>query len=316
MTLPPAFPYYGGKSRIAPAIWERFGTVDRYIEPFAGSLAVLFARPEPFRGREIVNDVDGLLVNTWRALAADPEAVARWVDWPRTESDLHARHAWLVGQRERLTARLEGDPDWYDAKAAGWWLWGISLWIGGGWCAGTGSWGVVAGELVGVGAGGRVSRKRLFLDQGKGVHRGDRAESLVALFRAYAERLRDVDILAGDWRRAVTGAVLGATRQTCAVYLDPPYAETAGRTTGLYAQDSLAVAHDVRTWALEAGSDPRLRIALSGYEGEHAMPVEWECPAWSTAGGMAPTETGRANRRREGVWFSPAWLRPGLWSGR
>jgi site-specific DNA-adenine methylase len=113
------FPYFGGKSRIGPQVWERFGDVARYIEPFAGSLAVLLARPRPFRGREIVNDADGLLVNTWRAMAKDPKAVAEWADWPPSESDMHARHAWLVGQRESLTTRLEGDPDWFDAKAAG-----------------------------------------------------------------------------------------------------------------------------------------------------------------------------------------------------
>ena len=48
--------------------------------------------------------------------------------------DLHARHLWLKTQREGLTARLEGDPDYFDAKIAGWWLWGIACWIGGEWC--------------------------------------------------------------------------------------------------------------------------------------------------------------------------------------
>lgn len=27
------------------------------------------------------------------------------------------------------------DAEYFDAKAAGWWVWGISLWIGGGWCS-------------------------------------------------------------------------------------------------------------------------------------------------------------------------------------
>lgn len=35
------FPWFGGKSRVAPQVWERFGDVDNYVEPFAGSLAVL-----------------------------------------------------------------------------------------------------------------------------------------------------------------------------------------------------------------------------------------------------------------------------------
>ena len=45
--------------------------------------------------------------------------------------DLHARHSWLKGQRENLRARLEGDPEWCDAKVAGWWVWATCLWIGG-----------------------------------------------------------------------------------------------------------------------------------------------------------------------------------------
>jgi len=39
------FPWFGGKSRAAALVWERFGNVRNYVEPFAGSLAVLLARP-------------------------------------------------------------------------------------------------------------------------------------------------------------------------------------------------------------------------------------------------------------------------------
>ena len=34
------FPWFGGKSRIAPLIWERFGDVANYVEPFFGSGAI------------------------------------------------------------------------------------------------------------------------------------------------------------------------------------------------------------------------------------------------------------------------------------
>lgn len=37
--------------------------------------------------------------------------------------------------------------------------------------------------------------------------------------------------------------------------------------------------------ALTHGDDPRFRIALCGYEGEHAMPPGWAEYAWKTAGG-------------------------------
>jgi hypothetical protein len=40
----------------------------------------------------------------------------------------------LIAQRPALVANLEGDPDYFDPKIAGWWVWGICIWIGGNWC--------------------------------------------------------------------------------------------------------------------------------------------------------------------------------------
>jgi hypothetical protein len=135
------FPWFGGKSRVASLVWERFGDVTVYAEPFAGSLAVLLGRPEEHeRTVESVNDKDGFVCNAWRAIIHDPEQTAHWADWPSFENDLHARHAWLVERRSSLVERLEADPDYFDAKIAGWWLWGIANWIGGGWCVGNGPW--------------------------------------------------------------------------------------------------------------------------------------------------------------------------------
>ena len=59
------FPYFGGKSRAADLIWPRFGTVINFVEPFAGSLAVLLACPEIQRPRvETVNDANAFLANS------------------------------------------------------------------------------------------------------------------------------------------------------------------------------------------------------------------------------------------------------------
>ena len=60
------FPWFGGKSRAAAIIWSRLGDVQTYNEPFAGSLAVLLARPHQPRV-ETVNDLDCYLANFWRA---------------------------------------------------------------------------------------------------------------------------------------------------------------------------------------------------------------------------------------------------------
>lgn len=126
------FPWFGGKTRAAALIWERFGNPRNYVEPFAGSLAVLLQRPhEP--NLETVNDLDCFVSNFWRALAQDPNAVASAADYPINEADLHARHTWLVSRR-RFRERMLSEPHYYDAKIAGWWAWGLSMWIGSGWC--------------------------------------------------------------------------------------------------------------------------------------------------------------------------------------
>jgi site-specific DNA-adenine methylase len=130
------FPYFGGKFRAAPQVWAAFGDPPNYVEPFAGSLAILLSRPTPAR-IETVNDLDAHLANFWRSVAAAPEDVARWADWPVNEVDLHARHRWLVygeGAAE-FREKMRHDPELYDAKRAGWWVWGICQWIGSGWCS-------------------------------------------------------------------------------------------------------------------------------------------------------------------------------------
>lgn len=47
-------------------------------------------------------------------------------------------------------------------------------------------------------------------------------------------------------------------------------------------------ADEVRDWAIANGDNPKLRIALFGYEEEHAatMPASWECLAWKARSGF------------------------------
>jgi len=135
------FPWAGGKSKVADLVWERLGNVDNYVEPFAGSLAVLLRRPaDHFAGGyrvETCNDADGFICNFWRAVRADPDKVAEYADWPVLEADLHARHKWLMRSEfaKDWREKMATDPDHFDAKIAGWWCWGLCCWIGSGWCS-------------------------------------------------------------------------------------------------------------------------------------------------------------------------------------
>lgn len=149
------FVYFGGKSKIASQVWQLLGDPYNYVEPFAGSMAVLLGRPRNGNGHqaiETVNDLDANIANFWRALAAEPETVGHYANDPVNEADLIARHIWLVNTGEERFLKVQGDPDYYDAKAAGWWCWGINCWIGSGWCAGNGSWNCDEdGRLVNIG---------------------------------------------------------------------------------------------------------------------------------------------------------------------
>jgi hypothetical protein len=129
------FPYFGGKRRVAELVWGRLGPVDNYIEPFAGSAAMLLCRPDPPR-IETLNDTDCYVANFWRATQHDPEQVAYYADSPVNEADLHSRHRWLVlsAAAGRFRRRMRTDPEAYDCRVAGWWCWGLCCWIGGGWC--------------------------------------------------------------------------------------------------------------------------------------------------------------------------------------
>lgn len=303
------FPWFGGKRKAAPEVWQRFGTVQNYVEPFFGSGAVLLGRPN-VTGVETVNDLDGFIANFWRSVRLSPDAVAEWADQPVNENDLHARHVWLLKQKEALRPMLEGDPDWHDAKVAGWWVWGISCWIGSGWCSGKGPWWPDdEGRLVNGNAGRGVNRQLVHLGPAMGI---TKPTSIAEWISALSKRLRHVRVCCGDWSR-VCGWSTTERHGMTGMFLDPPYADTAGRTTGLYAEDCLDVAHKVREWAIANGDNPLLRITLCGYEGEHVMPSTWEVHEWNAATGYG---AGTGNGKRERIWFSPACLsgrQGGLW---
>lgn len=295
------FPWFGGKRKAADTVWPAFGVVDNYVEPFAGSAAMLLAAPEGKR-IETINDFDGFVANFWRAVAHDPDAVAHAADWPVNEVDLFARHSWLVRQRASLTERLHADPAYYCATIAGWWVWGACNWIGSGWCSGEGPW-VHDGErlvLKNGDAGQGINRKLPHLgDAGQG-----RRAFIFDWMAALHERLRDVRVTCGDWQRVVKDSVTTRHGLT-AVFLDPPY--TKGDMDYSAGGMGLGIADDVRAWCADNGANPQLRIVLCGHAGEHDALLQqgWHTRAWKAGGGYARTAQAIANRQSETLWCSP-----------
>jgi hypothetical protein len=140
-----------------------------------------------------------------------------------------------------------------------------------------------------------------------------RSTYILEYMRTLAERLRDVRICCGDWRR-ILGPTPTLIHGTSGIFLDPPYSAKAGRHPYCYNTDDLLVAHDVREWALAHGDDPMMRIALCGYFEEHAtkMPQNWECVSWKANLGYSGLRKSGVNynRFKERIWFSPHCLKP------
>ncbi len=334
MSYEAPFPWFGGKRNVAPQVWNALGNVAHYVEPFFGSGAVLLQRPHSSKF-ETVNDIDGLLANFWRAVRSDPQGVADHADWPCNEADLHARHVWLVGHRERLTERLMGDVDYFDPKAAGWWVWGSCNWIGSGWCSGKGPWLSIHGELVDtrqlphlssaqgvnrqlphLSSAQGVNRQLPHLSEGRGVNRKLFIDNW---FAGLSDRLRDVRVACGDWQRVTGPAVLDAGGGMTGVFLDPPY--SSGEHSIQYADGQPDVARDVLAWCADNGANPNMRIVLAGYDGEHNTLESqgWSVVAWKARGGYGSQgqARGRDNAARERLWLSPHCMgvAPDLFSG-
>ncbi len=314
------FPYFGGKRDVAGLIWQRFGRVKQYIEPFCGSAAVLLGAKEP-ASLEVVNDVNGFIANFWRAVKSQPAEVAREADYPVSHIDLGARHVWLMGQRERIGELLSDPCSPGDARVAGWWLWGQCCWIGSGWCewlgkvphasdAGRGVQALGQVPIIdepgrGYGAIGHTGKAKAIGRGFEAIPEGDTAPDVALLTSAgrtawrwlhqLAQRLERVRVVHGHWDRCLNNHY---GNLSTAVFLDPPYRAFEG----LYG--TAAVADEVEAWAAQ---HPELRVAVCGHIGDY--------PSLDAAGyRLVPwtrkrlTYSGSETTDKEAIWFSPACL--------
>lgn len=74
---PDAPPYFGGKHHLGPWIADLLPLRKAYLEPFAGMLSVLLARP-PSKA-EMVNDLDDNIINWWRHIRDHQDELTRLV---------------------------------------------------------------------------------------------------------------------------------------------------------------------------------------------------------------------------------------------
>ena len=282
------FPYFGAKRREAARVWSHLGSPLVYAEPFAGSLSVLLARPGGPGWREIVGDLDGGVCNFWRAVTYAADDVAEHADYPCIHHDLQARHKWYREWVKENAGRLIEDPGFYDAKAAGWWVWGMSETIASDW---------LSEKMRSIPAVLSVA----------GVsHRKRRRPDLVRWFRAIQCRMKKVVVLNRSWEFALSDAILTRVsmrkRRSVGVFLDPPYV-AEGRAS-VYQSDkdktSTSVATASYEWALEHGDE--YRIGYCCHAGDFEVPDGWELSRSTMTG----ARKGKGRSTQQDIMFSPA----------
>lgn len=80
MSPEPIIPWMGGKRRLADRLLPLFPAHECYVELFAGGAALFFLRPMPARC-EVLNDINGELVNLYRVVQHHLEEFVRQFKW-------------------------------------------------------------------------------------------------------------------------------------------------------------------------------------------------------------------------------------------
>lgn len=117
----PIVPWLGGKRRLADTLIPRFPPHTCYVEVFAGGAALYFLRPPA--EVEVINDVNGDLVNLYRVVQRHLEEFVRQFKWalssrqvfkwlqdtrPETLTDIERAARFYYLQHQAFGGRVEG----------------------------------------------------------------------------------------------------------------------------------------------------------------------------------------------------------------
>lgn len=86
----PIIPWIGGKRRLAPEILPLFPDHTCYVEPFCGAAALYFLK-EPSQV-EVINDINGELVNLYRVVKHHLEEFVRQFKWALSSRKIYEWH--------------------------------------------------------------------------------------------------------------------------------------------------------------------------------------------------------------------------------
>lgn len=182
----PIIPWLGGKRRLADTIIPRFPAHSCYVEVFAGG-AALYMLKNPSEV-EVVNDVNGELVNLYRVIQRHLEEFVRQFKWALSSRELFK---WLQDTPPETLTDIQRAARFYylQHQAFG---------------------GKVSGQTWGTATTAAAPTVNLLrLEE-------DLSAAHLRLHGAYIERL--------DWRECIRRY----DRAHTLFYLDPPYWQTAG----------------------------------------------------------------------------------------
>lgn len=318
-------PYFGNKTKIVSKVWERFGNVDTAVDLCCGTGSFIFRRPLSHfangNRKEVLNDINAFLVNFFRAVQHDPEGVAKYANNPVHELDLISRYRYLAFYEKRKFVRqFRDDPEFYDVKRAGYFIWGLCGWIG-------------LTEFMSL--EGNNFHKLPEMTAMKGVNKiekvnwasnklwtvDQKSDKVFTQMTAIANRLRYVMTSCGSWKRVIKSQSF-IDKGTFGIFGDPPYPETYNKdascrpTYGGMKQTGEQIRDEMLDRLGTIGSQKNVRIAICGYSGDgYEVLVEkkgWDEMAWTATGGYANQgkEETRKNRFKERIWFSPHCLKP------
>jgi len=96
----PIVPWMGGKRRLADKLIPLFPRHECYVEVFCGGAALYFMRPVP-AATEVVNDINGELINLYRVVQNHLEEFVRQFKWAISSRQIFKWHQ--LAQPETLT---------------------------------------------------------------------------------------------------------------------------------------------------------------------------------------------------------------------
>jgi DNA adenine methylase len=261
----PPFTYFGGKTALAERIAALLPPHEHYVEPFAGSLAVLLAKPPS--PMETVNDLDGQVMAFWRMLRDRP-------------ADLERACALTPHSRAEYLAAYEPCDDELEQARRTW----VNLTQG---------------------RGGQMRRTgwRFYQDP-RGSHSSmpEYLDAYVSRLAPAAARLRNVSLECKDALDVIRE--YGRHQETL-VYADPPYLGSlrtlnSGRSRGPDYTHEIRTDDEHRA-LLDALRGCRAAVVLSGY----ASPLyDAELAGWDRREITTQTGNGGTARARTEVLWS------------